>query len=269
MSAHQLFFAGLQAIGRLRPRTDYDRLVFVVGSGRCGSTLLTRVLESSPSVLMLPTELNGYFHRGQYPYRQSMWPATPPIVEDPLAFTRQSLVRWPANAARLRRLVDGAMLVAGRRTVVIKSAMVSHMVDDIAETFPGARFLHVHRHGLPVVNSFVKKEHHKYAWRFPDVDAFRLQAAGYWSSCIDAILSSSLFSGDGRGKTCVMRYEDLMAQPEREIERLAEFVAGVNDFDFDVSTIVARHASPQDMVEDETPVNAAMRPQLQALGYVR
>jgi hypothetical protein len=43
-----------------------------MGTGRCGSTLFSRVLESHEDILIYPTEANNLFYPKTYPFRDEI-----------------------------------------------------------------------------------------------------------------------------------------------------------------------------------------------------
>ncbi len=61
---------GLSAIQGKAAATDHP--IFVMGTGRCGSTLFSRVLESHEDILIYPTEANNLFYPKTYPFRDEI-----------------------------------------------------------------------------------------------------------------------------------------------------------------------------------------------------
>lgn len=234
---------GVAVVGRLASAVHADAAAasptFVVGTGRCGSTLFSRVLESHASLLVYPTEANNLFFPHSYPYSRATL-ALPPIMQDPASFTQISLDAWPQNQARkLRDVFAGFRLLNPRgRLLLVKSAMISFMMPRLLEIYPDARFIHLYRDGRSVVASILKKEWLKYE-NLTTQDEFMAWAANYWSQClleIDRV--EQAFGLKARGQFFELSYEDFCEQPRELSASLADFLqTGPDGFDFDFSTI--------------------------------
>ena len=74
---------GAMRFGPVRP-------VFVVGTGRSGTTLLVKILKSHRDLVPYPSEANELWHPNLYPYDRRTIDA-PPILFDPAEFTARSL----------------------------------------------------------------------------------------------------------------------------------------------------------------------------------
>ena len=72
----------MRAIGWLAARCGQTgpAPIAIVGTGRCGSTLLVRILESHPEIAAWPGEANELWHPNSYPWAQRAID-TPPMVE--------------------------------------------------------------------------------------------------------------------------------------------------------------------------------------------
>lgn len=120
-----------QRIGRLD-----DRLVFVVGSPRSGTTFLAGAIGSLP----------GFVDLGEVPPLKA---AVPGLAALP-----------PADAARrLRRILAVARRVGlvGAVRAVEQTPEVAHLVDVAASAYPEARIVHIVRDGRDVVCSLLEK----------------------------------------------------------------------------------------------------------------
>lgn len=149
------------AIGRFLP--DIENPMFIIGSGRCGTSLLVSMLTSHPGLTGVPGEMNHLWHPFAFPFR-SRRIETPAIMEDPRAYTAASLASWPSHhAERIQRVFTGYHAIHGRgRRLFSKSAMISFMIPKLMDLFPRASFLHLYRNGPSVVASLAQKEFHKY-----------------------------------------------------------------------------------------------------------
>ena len=186
---------------------------FVVGSGRCGSTLLSRMLGLHPDVVSLFEVFNGLdvgrrfdpapvagsamaellaaeqpfvtavLRRG-YPVAEIVYPfgerarhrrddplpwllvatlprltdAPDPMFDDAMTFLGQRAVAPPRD--HYRALFDWLTRRAGGRVWIERSGSSVDYVAGLEATFPGARFVHLHRDGLEVALSM--RQHHAY-----------------------------------------------------------------------------------------------------------
>ena len=195
--------------------------VFVVGSGRCGSTVLCAILESSPDLAVFPGEGNDLWHPTQYPYLTHEQ-SGPPILAAPVAFSALSRAQWtPEHRRHLVRTVSAMRTLRPGRPVIVKSAMVSHMVTDLLEVFPEARFVHIYRYGPAVVDSLVKKNQALLDW-FGDEAAMQIACASYWCSCVEELLAQQSRMASARWHT--VDYEALCSDSDATVDALAAFL---------------------------------------------
>ncbi len=214
--------------------------IFVVGTGRCGTSLLVRMLGSHPSIARFPGEANDLWHPKLYPTEKSRI-ETPPIEVFPHKFTELSIESWPPNhSERIIKTFSGFNLIVGRwKTLLVKSAMISFMIPKIVEMFPGAKFIHIYRYGPFVVDSYFKKNFGKYSRYIYSEEEYYRFCARYWNHCIMEIeKSKASLSLVKRNKYFELSYEDLCTTPKDILMSLAEYI-GVerNGFTFDLSTI--------------------------------
>jgi hypothetical protein len=279
---------------------------FIVGTGRCGSTLLSRMLGESPEVCSLFELLNGLdvarrfqrepmsgtdfaalvtaeqpfltavLRRG-YPVEEVVYPfgrgryrrgepmpylagaclprlsGDPDALLDALRAFAEALPPAPA-AEQHRRLFAWLAEGRGRPRWIERSGSSVEYLPALAEQFPGARFLHLHRDGPETALSM--REHHAYrlpisllyratveARRAPvdprpidfaaaprDDDAIsRILAARpppalfgrYWSDQLVRGLVARAALGPGR--YAELAFEDLVARPRQALEGVARF----------------------------------------------
>ncbi|MDH4261015.1 MAG: sulfotransferase [Gammaproteobacteria bacterium] len=132
----------------------------------------------------------------------------------------------------LRGFVEGYFRqlagAAGKRRWASKTAIDSFYVAEIEQLFAGhAQFVCIVRHGLDSVLSLKElcdanetyiRELHEYIVRYPSpFEAF----ARLWSGVTEALLD---FAGRHAGSTIVLRYEDLVRQPDETLDRLTGFL---------------------------------------------
>lgn len=197
---------------------------FIIGTGRCGTTLLCNILKSGKQIIIFPTEANEFWHPYFYPYRPNL--PTPPILINPKIFSELSRITWiDGHEKKVLYAFSGYNFLFGaHKYLLIKSAMISFIIPDILEIFPRAKFIHIYRHGIPVVNSICKKEWKKYCKQVT-FDNFSLHAASYWNSCIMEIdrIDREL-SLKTKGVLYELSYEDLCTNTDYEIRGIYKFI---------------------------------------------
>ena len=192
-----------------------DRLVFVVGSPRSGTTFLARAIGSLP----------GFVDLGE-------------VAPLKAAVPELAALEPSEAAARLRRILAIARRVGlvGRVRAVEQTPELAHLVDVLPLAYPAARIVHIVRDGRDVVSSLLDKPwlrpqqaktddagiaHGSYArfWVEPErreefetvSDARR--AAWAWRRYVSAARSTQA--------ALEIRYEELAADPALVARRLA------------------------------------------------
>jgi hypothetical protein len=230
------------------------RPVFIIGTGRCGTSLLVRILDSHPDITGYPGEANELWHPKLEPFESSSIDI-PPIEVDPRNFSDVSMATWPeGHAGRIRRTFAGYWLLRGLPKVFFaKSAMISFMIPRILEVFPRARFIHIYRYGPSVVESYFEKNFGKYSRYKFEEEEYRLVCARYWNECILEIEKRRKewpLSADG--SFIEFSYEELCDRPKSVLERIGDFLGvDAEGFAFDLSKIANRNRSTA--VRDEDP----------------
>lgn len=219
----------------------YDRPVFVVGHRKTGTTLLLDLLDGHPGLVVLPGESNHFLtfvpQFGGLPPEalaveaQRWWllrlvspSGIPPFWAaggweddpDPYAvFTRRLLAlvegypdRDPLGLAAVA-LGDGVAWVE-------KTPGQEHVVDEILARYPGARFLHVVRDPRSAAAAISRLD--TQTGEETDFVALGLTIR----RSFEAALESTERLGPER--YCVVRYEDLVAEPEQEMRRVVDLL---------------------------------------------
>jgi hypothetical protein len=234
-----------------RPRKP----VFIIGTGRCGSSLLTSILSSHVSLVVFPDEANDLWHPKTYPFHRVLVDI-PSIIEDPRSFTEISLSSWPGkHERRIGDVFSSYNFLHGpARTLVVKSAMISFMLPKILGLFPDARFCHIYRSGPPVVESLVTKDWVKYSDRFKSQADFRLSCAGYWNACITEInRRDTEYALADRGLLLEFSYEALCADPKAILVQMARFLdVPESGFQFNIQGIRSQDYKVGDYSADPT-----------------
>jgi hypothetical protein len=215
---------------------ELDRPIFIIGAPRSGTSLLFRIIATSPQTSHWPGEAHEIWERDHHPALHG-WESSALTAEDADA----------KSAARIRR---SFYLVAGRdKRLVDKTPRNSLRVSFVDRLFPEARYIFLQRDGRDNVNSLIT------AWRTPRYRTYRLPephaipgvpdpnwwkfvlypgwredirgpletvGAKQWVHSNEAALRD--LATIPQGRWTIVRYEDLIARPEDEVARLARFL---------------------------------------------
>jgi hypothetical protein len=212
--------------------TAPDPPLFVFGSGRSGTSLLSRMLDSHPAIAV--------------PYESHLYNRIYPLVRDAdlgLPAVRERVIRailrtrdlrqWSprpsleATLAAIRRpgfhgiveaLLESWTRSRGKRRWGEKTPHHTFCWRTILEGFPDLKVVHVVRDGRDVALSFLAA---------PFGPKHVYQAALHWIRYIESAEAAGAVLGE-RG-FLVVRYEDLVSAPERELRRICAFVGEAYD----------------------------------------
>ena len=261
----------LRRIGhRLVPprQVPIDRPTFLIGTGRCGSSLLVRMLATHPQIADYPGEANRLWHPKLYPLEKTDLEAAP-IEMDGEAFTRLSLKHWPeGHAEKIRVSFERFLAQAGpNKKFFAKSAMISFMMPRIRSIFPQARFIHLYRYGPSVIASYVKKNYGKYPNFEISKEQYRLACAQYWNDCLLCIERDRKDLGLKTGVDFYeLSYESLCDNPQRILEDLARFFnVSADRFAFDLKTVQSANFKAEQTVE--ASMAQRIEPAMRLKGY--
>lgn len=209
---------------------DPETLFFIVGNGRCGSTLLQAMLSSHPGLHVVPEFT--YFGRHDPAVRYSD-PLRDGQVESYLAGCAQDLwwqdmgldrasfeaaVRGGVRSARdiYLWIVENVAERRGNRKRRLGDKTQSNAVhaDRITELFPRARFIHLYRDPRDVTAS--------YLGLYWCTAGTALRCAGYVKHMFEA--AERLERRLGPARFCSVKYEALVERPAEELARICEFL---------------------------------------------
>jgi hypothetical protein len=213
---------------------------FIVGSGRCGTTLLRRLSMASDEVHIPPenwklSDVVTAFRR----YRWVLtWKELVRLVS--IRFARQgthhegSANRWfeadalypvidelaslPESEKSLARLVDGLYRHHGREQGATftrwgdKTPLNVKWMPAIRETFPRGKFVHLLRDGTDVVSSWLN------VGLYSDIREPALR----WKSAVTAARS---FAEAHPSQCLEIRYEDMVRKPVEVVENVCRFLS--------------------------------------------
>jgi hypothetical protein len=197
-----------------------ERLLFVIGAPRSGSTLLARMI-GAHSQVFAPAEphlLTPLAHLGYYETVERA-PYDPVISQ---AAIRELVAALPGGERdyldALRAYADTlyARLLdaSGRRWLLDKTPAYALVLDFLARLYPKARYVVLVRNPLAVWSSYVQS--------FFDGDA---AAAHRFNPLLERYVPAiARFLREGRVATHRVRYEELVAEPEVRMRELCAFL---------------------------------------------
>jgi len=204
---------------------------FIIGSGRCGSTLLRRMLQANPDVHIPPEsyvlgEVGRLFMRN----RQMDWHYLVNLVLSTFEYQREfdkfdmdmralvhQLWELPEQERSLAAILDSLYRFHGQYTGQNftvwgdKTPENTFELDMLIRIFPQSKFIHLLRDGVDVAASFVSRG------LMDDM----LSAAKHWQT---AVLTSREFMQQYPKQCIEVRYEDLVASPEQTLQGLCGFL---------------------------------------------
>lgn len=197
-----------------------ERLVFVIGSPRSGSTLLARMLGAHSAVhapaephLVTPLAHLGYFAR------VDAAPYDPIITEQAM---RELVAALPGREQdyldAMRALTDHVyerlLSASGRHVLLDKTPAYALVLDFLAKLYPKAGFVVLTRHPMAVWSSFVQS--------FFDGDH---EAAHRHNPLLERYVPAiARFLRAQPVPLVHVRYEEMVREPERELRRICEHV---------------------------------------------
>ncbi len=214
-------------IGPVAPNTLRDAagrppMPFIVGSGRCGSTLLRLMLDSHPQ-LAIPDETHFVPQLARLAARgasvgqladalcaNTRWANWGISRENLLARTDRADA--PPLEALLRAFYEGYADRFGKRRYGDKTPPYVFEMPLVRQLFPDARFVHLIRDGRDVALSMREK-----AWWGPRSLA---ETAAWWTHTI----TTARAHGSGAPDYLEVRYEDLVQAPEMTLRSICEFI---------------------------------------------
>lgn len=236
-----------------------ERPIFIVGTGRCGSTIFHQIFSHHPQVAWLSKYCEKYPSKPYY-NRIAMQMLDSPLPSRyvrKLVYPLEAYEFWDRYCAggfskpyrdllkedvtpktkKMVQKVMAAMLTRKRTRLLIKITGWPR-IGFLKEIFPDAKFIHVYRDGRAVVNSFLGVDwwlgwRGPANWRWGELTAEQ-QAKWEKYDCsfvaLAAICWEILMTAQERAKQRIpsddlmeIRYEDLCQDPVKAFQMAAEF----------------------------------------------
>lgn len=226
-------------------REHEDRLAWIMGSSRSGSTWLLRMLRRLPAVVGVDDPHLGH-HLGVWRPAPIAWatatqrPELTTLTELKLDkpdyfFSERYRDAWMPQLRELVRARFGAQLEdrcpggVNRPALVVKEPG-SHAAETIFEAFPRSRLIFLLRDGRDVVDSWIDA-YQRGSWAI-DEGAFAVAPEGRlalveWLSSVWSYRARAVgkaFDERARGDRLLIRYEDLLADPAHELGRICAMI---------------------------------------------
>lgn len=221
---------------------------FIVGADRSGTTMLRLILDRAGAGAALPPETMfisdflGAWHEGglddhaaavaltrrvwNHPKVRQWGIGGEPELPPP-GLPHEEAFRWAVEQPYL-----AYMRRDGKQWWADKTPPYIDRIDELAAIFPGAKFIELVRDGRDVALSILT---------VPFGDATTWHAARRWAHCVRVGAEQRRRRPDD---VLLVRYEDLVAEPEAHVRRICEFL----DIDFDPDMLRVEETDPSKIV---------------------
>jgi hypothetical protein len=231
-----------------------DRLIFVIGSPRSGSTLLQRMLGAHPQIftcpephIITPLAHLGYYHtveKAPYDHLRGVDAIRGFVAQLPAQESDYlDACRGYTDVLYSRRLAS-----SGKQYFLDKTPAYALVLDFLSRLYPRARYVVLTRHPVAIFSS--------YAESFFDGD---YQAANDFNPILNRYVSAIAAFIRGQPVPLLhVRYETLVQQPHDEMQRILKFL----ELPFDESVIeYGRQQQPREKgLGDPVAVDRHSRP---------
>lgn len=242
--------------------------IFIIGTGRCGSSLLVDVLATNKNIQIDQDELyymfllalkddKGFIHE--------------PMYSDLINFrltAKKSLELWtPFYRKKLKIIIDDK-INQNEKTYILKSPAITFILPEIKKMYPNAKYINLYRNGYAVARSWFKKEYFRekrYQTHFSEHE-FLLACAKYYQESIDEI--SKFLEGIPVENQLSLSYEQFTEKPILETQKILDFVNIDAQCEFDFNTIQSMNFKIDKLSNNEQDeLTSIMQESLKSLGY--
>lgn len=223
--------------------------VFIVGSGRCGSSLLVDVLKTNEELQVGQQE---YYHLFLKTLKKG-FEGTPFLTDiiDIGTITAQSIQSYSALDRYYIKALFNYFSNRDSCIYLLKSPAISLLLPILKDWFPKARFIHLYRNPYAVTLSLFNKEYFRvkrYQEHYSE-EAFRALSAAYWKTSVTKI--DDFLKGLKTEEYIEFSYEAFTENPVSVLTEIATFLNVSNVFTFDVSTIQSTNTKIENLPQAE------------------
>lgn len=215
-----------------RPPARRNRgMIFLLSSPRAGSTLLRVMLQGHPA-LFAPPELHLLNFQGMREREQALGSgylgeglqrAVMELRDLDAGASKAVVEDWAARDLDVQEVYASLQDLAGDRILVDKTpsyALDLQALERAEQLFDRPRYVALVRHPYSVIESFVRMRMDRLVG-MPDGDPYAL-AERVWTTTGRNVLA--FFEGIDADRHHLLRYEDLVRNPEETMARLCEFL---------------------------------------------
>ena len=207
--------------------------VFIIGSARSGTTVLTELLSFHRDIADL-SEANDVWDPTGYPWSESSR-ETPPLWIDPIAHTQRWWRDTEPRQQELRAIFGAYQTLLRKKVFLNKTPLNTFRIPYLLKIFPDARFIHIIRDGRATVHSYVVKQlkdinSHPEPYRQIDAaqsaDKLALQLAWFWQENLKEVgRQDAAHKLTECGKLLEVTYEDLCADVHTTLNQICKFIS--------------------------------------------
>ena len=226
-------------IGKLR-KTKEDKamdIFFIVGTGRCGTTLLAQMLNAHPDVC-IPPELQILFeHSGNgarlyeifssglnkkysaddfYRLIEKRCPYKLDLYFDYRTFLEEQKYPLSDLQSFVNNLYQAIALSKGATLFAEQTPWYGQRIDILNQLFPNAKYIHMVRDGRDVAISFARTP-----WWHKDVNKNLTR----WAQEVNVIRTAQSLNLKNPGQMLQIRYEDLVLEPESQLRKICQHLS--------------------------------------------
>lgn len=186
-----------------------EKVVFVRGTGRCGSKNLVLHLGQHPDLAHVP--VNQVLPEELIDWTRWRLQTYFPAVTDEVA----------ATACRAYFSAYGRALAGERGILLQKSTVNAHHLGTLLEYWPAAKIVYLVRHPLGVVEALLNADIHEYRGRFGGYQAGVADSLLRWYNEILGYLRSPAFD---HPRVLQVRFETLIRDPRQTVREICRFL---------------------------------------------
>jgi len=254
--------------------------IFVIGCGRSGTSILTRLIASHNKVCNF-SEANRIWDPKGYPWWKKR-PNRPPIWFDATGWKKGWKNTYNKSLKKIIKGVFGAFQFLNRKDFFLnKSPMNSFRIREILEMLPGSQFIHIYRDGRAVALSWAKKQlannrKHPKPYKIRELylpfEKMLKKIGKSWVTHIQEIRDKvSKLNLDNKGKIIEISYEDLCENTLKNVKRILSYLKlPEENMNFDrFGTLENRNYKWKNELNNKTikSIEKVMSPTLFKLGY--